>query len=253
MKNEKGITLIALIVTIIVLILITGAGITAGAKSLNDVRLKAFYTKLEIEQEGIEKIRNTDENYKDDNNNTVYLKNLGTEPTQAQKDLIEQITNSTSTGFRYFTKEQLQQQLQIYGVDLNLLINFDNNIIINPEGIKIGKDHYYMLENKKNIVNKEVNDRNIGTPDYEYDIYRHGSNSYRIVITPINIGDINQGTVKYRKVGLDYWNVAEGNEFIVNEIAQYQVQYIDANNNSITKTLEIIKDPIYQDIWIEEV
>lgn len=242
MKNESGITLITLIITIIVLILLTGAGISAGGKSLNDVKLKSFYTKLEIAQEGVNKIVNTNESYKDDYGNEFFLRNLGAEPTQEQKNFIEQTIGIPSTGFRYFTSNQLEKDLQIYGVNLNLLINFDDNTVINPEGIRIGRNYYYTLENKRYTVNKDVN-KNTGTPDFNYNAYSYGSNSYIIEIIPINIGDINLGVVRFRKEGIDYWNTADDNKCIVNNLGNYEIKYTDANNNSITKTIRIWKDP----------
>ena len=253
MKSERGITWIALIITIIVLILLTGAGISAGGKSLNDTKLKAFYTKLEIAQEGVTKIINTNEKYKDDEGNEVEVKNLGTEPTQGQKDFIESTIGVASTGFRYFTANQVEKDLQIYGVNMNLLINFDTNTIVNPEGIRIGRKYYYMLENKRYTVNKDT-DKNTGTPSFDYNAYHYGQKSYLIEIIPTNVGDINQGIVRYRKIGQDYWEIANENKFILDALGKVEVNYVDANDNSTTKILRIWLEPWDPEgVWIEEV
>lgn len=234
-SEEKGITLVALTMTIIILLILSTVAITMGTKQYGSIKLKGFYTKLEIAQEGIEKIARTNENYKDENGNTVYLKDLGNAVTVDQKSLIEFLGYNASN-FRSFTAQQVENDLGISGVELDLLIDFENRIVINPQGIEIDGKQYYQLENKKYAVSANE-DKNKGTVDFTYKAEKYGNNSYRISITPINIGDIKQGIVKYKKEDINYWTAAENNQFITDQLAKYEIMYEDANNNSVTKTL----------------
>lgn len=237
MKNKDGITLVALVLTVIVLTIMVSVGLRIGSNNIDEVRLKSFYTKLEVATEGIEKISNTNESYIDENNNTIYLKQQGVEPTVAQTELIESLGYS-STNFKYFTAEEVENDLQIHGVDLNLLIDFENKIVINPEGIEIDGVKYHTLENSKYSVQLNSN-KNVGTPNFTYTVENYGANKYKITITPVNVGDIKDGLVKYKKENANYWNIAKDNIIIINELARYNIKYVDANNNSITKTINI--------------
>lgn len=234
-SKEKGITLVALTMTIIILLILSTVSITMGTKQYGSIKLKGFYTKLEIAQEGIEKIARTNENYKDESGNTVYLKDLGTLPNAEQKSIIQNLGYNV-TNFKYFTAQQVQNDLGISGVELDLLVDFENKIVINPQGIEIDGKQYYQLENKKYAVTINEN-KNKGTVDFTYKAEKYGNNSYRISITPINIGDIKQGIVKYKKEGINYWTAAENNQFITDQLAKYEIMYEDANNNSVTKIL----------------
>ena len=99
----------------------------------------------------------------------------------------------------------------------------------------------YTLENKKYTI-EYSGTKNIGTVDFNYTISKYGNDYYKLIIEPINIGDINTGMVKYKKSDLNYWLVAENNEIIINQLTEYYIIYIDANNNSIQKKLSISLD-----------
>ena len=177
MKNEKGITLIVLVVTIILLLVITGVGVATSYSHLNSVKLKSFYTKLEMATEGIQI-------YKDDET----IKQQGAEPTEEQASLITSLGYNSSY-FRYFTAEQVNNVLEISGVDLNLLVDFTNNIVINPEGLEIDGVKYYKLENSKYSV--QLDKTKISGPiDFNYTVEKYGNTKYKINVIPVNIDKI---------------------------------------------------------------
>ncbi len=239
-NNNKGITLIALVVTIIILLILMTITVTAGSSQINKTKLNGFYTKLEIAQEAISKIENLNENYINESGETVYLKNLGATPTAEQINLIKSL-GYNSDNFSYYTAEQVEKELNILGVELNLLIDFENSIVINPEGIDINGEKYYTLESNKYKVSKNTN-KNTGAIDFTYQVEKYSSTSYIIKITPINVGDVINGTLQYKKADVDYWEVASNNEIIIKRIGQYDIKYTDNNQNTVTKRLEISVD-----------
>lgn len=238
--QNKGVTLVALMITIIVLLILTSVTIAVAYEEFNSLKLKDFFTKLEIAQSGVEKIVEINEQYKDENENIVYLKELGTLPTSDHILLIQSLGFS-SENFRYFTAEQVVTQLEIAGIDMDLLIDFENKKIINPKGIKIDGETYYMLINQQYSVNANE-DKNVAEVDFDYAVERYGAGSYKIKVTPINVGDIKEGIVKYKKSDLNYWIVANDNEIIVNELTSYDIIYVDTNNNSNKKTITLSLD-----------
>ena len=237
MKNEKGITLVALIITIIVLIILTGAGITAGINQMNSTQLKAFYTKLEIAEEAVEKIASTNEFYIDSSGNKIELIKLGTALTSEQISLLQSISaNYDASKFKYFTADEVESILNVSGVDLNLFINFEDKLVISADGTI-----YYTLESDKYKV--PYQNKTLGNVNFTCEVKKYSSDSYKIIVTPININNIENGIVKYRVANIeDYWKLAKNNEIIVNRLTTYDIMYTDANNNSITKSITIQND-----------
>lgn len=239
-NNQKGITLVTLIVTVSLLIIIVSVTINVSSNQVETTELKAFYSKMQIAQEGIEKIARTNENYKDSNGNIIYLKDLGDSLTIEQSTLITSLGYSTQ-GFSCFSAQKIKEILGIHGVDLNLLINFEECIIISEQGVQVDGITYYELEDQKYRV-KYSGTKNSGEVDFNYSVEKYSDKYYRIIIEPKNIGDISQGLVKYKETTLNYWKVADDNKIILEELGEYYIMYIDANNNSIQKKLTLDLD-----------
>lgn len=165
---------------------------------------------------------------------------LGKELTQEQKNLVTSLKYD-SNKFKYFTIEQLEKDLEIFGVEMDLLIDFQDNIIINPEGIEIKGKKYYSLENNKYKVNKNT-DKNVGEVDFDYEVVKYGTNSYKVRVIPINIGDISKGIVQYKKSTTEDWKLADDKEFIIKQLTKYDIKYTDANNNVVSKKISLRLD-----------
>lgn len=253
MKNEKGITLVALILTVVILLILAGVGATTGINQLNNIKLKSFYSKLEIAQEAVEKISSTNESYINSSGNKTYIRDSGAEPTEGQIEIIKtalNINNINGYNFKYFTAAEVESILNVSGVDMNLLIDFDKNIVISADGEEVDGKMYYVLKNKKYTV--EYQDKNTGNVDFTCTVKNYGQNSYKITVTPINVGNVKEGTVKYRYSDIDdYWKLAKNNEIIVNKLATYDIMYTDVNNNSVTKSIKIEKNE-YENVIIVE-
>lgn len=249
-KEEKGITLVALIITIVVMVIIAGISINTGTKSLDDTRLRGFYTKLEIVQKRVDDIAATNETYVDNSGNTVYLKEQGTgysSLSQTKQTTLKNIIQSEGTGlgliasnFRYFTSAQLESILDLSEIEYDVFIDFDSRVIIAEDGITLNGNSYHILKNTTYFAQQDVN-KNVGTIDsLSYSATIYGSNSYKIIVTPSNtIGDLKGGTLKYKKTTSKYWKTTTDLEMIVNELTDYNIIYQDVNNNSLAKTINI--------------
>lgn len=98
-----------------------------------------------------------------------------------------------------------------------------------------------MLESQKYTIDQNT-DKNKGDVDFKYKVENYGANKYRIKITPVNVGDVKDGIVKYKKSNVDYWTAAKDNQIIVNQVTVYDIIYIDANNNSKQKQIKLSVD-----------
>ena len=253
MKEEKGITLVALVITIVVMLILAGISINYGTKSFDKTRLQGFYTQLEIVQKRVDDISTTNESYIDSDGNTIYLKqqgtayeNFGATRQETLKNIISYEggdLNLTASNFRYFTSEQLNSILDLSEIDYNVFIDFDNRIVIAENGITANGVNYYILKNSVYYAEQNAN-KNIGTIDsLSYEIVEYGDN-YKITVTPSNsIGDLKiEGTLKYKKTTSKYWETSTNLEMIINGPADYNIVYKDINNNSLSKTITVSVD-----------
>lgn len=241
MNNEKGITLVALIITVVVLLIIASVSIDVGTASLHNTRLQGFYTKLEIIQKRVDDVATTNESYVNDAGNVIYIKQQGADLTDAQKSFVQNILLEKSINvpvdeFRYFTIADLESILDLAQLDCNVYIHFDSRTVIAEEGIEIGDNTYYMLEN--NIYFSKYNSAKLPILNEEepfsYSITEYGTEKYKVTVTPnYNIENYNPISLelKYKKSTSKYWETSNNFEMIINGPGDYNITYIDENNS----------------------
>lgn len=249
MKQEKGITLVALILTVVLLLIFASVSIETGSQSIENTRLEGFYMQLEIIQKRIDDIAATNESYVDSTGNIVYLKEQGNDLNEEQISSLEKILSTenitvSTSNFRYFTIQDLENELDLTEMEYNVYIDFNDRIVVASDGITIGDEIYYVLENKTYFVEEDTT-KNTGTIEaLNYTIMKYNQDLYKVVITPSNIiGDLDgTGYVKYKKTSTKYWETSNNNEIILEILIEYNVIYIDSNDNKIEKTIKIEED-----------
>lgn len=249
-SDNKGITLVALIVIISVMIIIASVSISTGLDSLNSTMLEGFYTQLELVQKRIDDIATTDETYIDAKGNTIKLKQTGEELTSEQKQSLnniliaedfsdEEVANMIDN-FKYFTIQDVENILDVKQIDYNLFINFENRIVVAENGIKIENDVYYMLNNAKKFI-VQYEDKNVGTIESLIygDPVKYGTDIYKVTIKPGNtVGDLSEkGYIRYKKASTKYWETTNENYIIMELDMSYNIIFTDLNKNSIERTI----------------
>ena len=253
-RNNSGITLIALIITIVIMLIIAGVSINIGTNSLNSTRLNGFYMQLEIVQKRVDDIAATNESYVDANGEIKYLKESGNVLTGVQKSNLEVILSAEGfsndkisqiiDNFRYFTVAELENVLGIREVKYNMFIDFKDRIVVAEQGITLDGKTYYTLEDTTYFV--EHIDKNAGEEgkieklNYSVPI-EYGEEKYKISITQEKpIGDLDgTGTIKYKKTTSKYWETTIDTEIIVEFDTKYNIKFIDLNNNSIERVIKV--------------
>lgn len=248
MKDEKGITLAVLVIMVVVMIIIASIALYSGTEALDGTLLNEFYTQLEIVQERVDDVSATDESYIDENNNVIYIKNAGQNLTTTQKSNLQNILVSQEISieniddYRYFTIQNIKDILDLDEIDYNLFINFEDRVIIAEEGITIGNNTYYMLEDTKYFVknNLSKNEGQINSLTYGIPT-QYINNTYKVNISPGNtVGDLEKdGYIKYKKTTTKYWEITTNTEIVLEFDTEYNIKFIDFNNNSIEKIIKI--------------
>lgn len=247
--NNKGITLISLIITIVIMLIIVSISANIGTESLEATRLNGFYMQLETVQKRVDDIAITNEKYVNSEGNTIEIKeHEDFKLTESEKtalantgiNLEEIKTGLTADDFRYFTVEELDTVLDLMEMDYNVFIHFDTRTVIAENGITINGEQYYMLKS------------NIYFPEYEkkeaeiklsYEGYLYGTESYKIIVIPEKVGYLEtNGMLMYKKTTTKYWEIADGLEIIVNELTIYDIQYKDRNNTIVSKKIKLELD-----------
>lgn len=149
MKNknsQKGITIIALVITVIMLLILASVATYTGIESYDKAEQIKFVSQMKLIQTKV------DEKVQEDGFNPDSID--GAKLTDEQKQIV--ITAATNNGeisspsdedyeiyIKYLTKEQLSTQLSLDNIDEGIIINFKTREVISTVGFEYGGTIYY--------------------------------------------------------------------------------------------------------------
>lgn len=157
LKNNRGITLIALIVTIIVLIILASIGTNSGLDTIKSSRYYEAISEIKVIQAKVNEIY---EENKVAEETGITQKEYGIpigssgKTAQASKAYIE-VSNSNLTGenignaadYRYFSVDYIKNTLDIDGVKYDFMVNLKTRTVILLDGFeKDGKTYYALCQ-----------------------------------------------------------------------------------------------------------
>ena len=236
--NNKGITLTALVITVMILLILTSVTVFTGKSSIDETKKTAFQTELKIAQNKVntiyEKIQLGDTSY--DN----IGKDISNVEVQQQEKIKTALELSNLDGFKYFDQEELQK-IGIDNVKQQMLINFNNRKVISVKGLKIGNTIIYTQEQLVDgTYNTEYENKNTIMPEFNLSKQIFGLTG-KITVTDIQyFQNVGKGTIKYKLKDSLYWNECIGNTFETDVSGTYEVKVIDAANNETKKEIELI-------------
>lgn len=144
MKNNKGITLIILLCTVIVLLIITGLVLYNGMETYKRSIVVKFETYMKVIQKKVDLM--IEENYD--------IATLGSELTQSQRNTLQEIIDNDTSNYiqtddvtnnkiRYFSSSGINDIFDIPDVNDDIAVNFSNREVISLNGVeKDGVMHY---------------------------------------------------------------------------------------------------------------
>lgn len=155
LKNNKGITLTSLVVTVIVLLILASVGITSGKSTYKYIKfnnakaqfqtmqshVNAWYERLKTNSDILNYGRDVDEA------DTTKLTKMGTD-----------LSISDFSEYKYFSSEYIKNDLDIDGISNDFLINISDRTILLFGGIEYQGETYYTAEKFgiNNVEYKEV-------------------------------------------------------------------------------------------------
>lgn len=192
--NEKGITIISLVITIIVVLILTGVTINMGTGSVDNSKIVNFLSYMQTIQGKVDFISEHED-----------YSNYGQDLTGNQINTLNSIlsngyeiyvTTTSSSSLKYFNKELLASDFNIENVNDEIVIDFTTREVISLNGISYKDKMYYsqyFLPGGQKIKQNEVIERNLSIGDIVATI--DGLNA---TIALKNIG-ITNGTISYGK------------------------------------------------------
>ena len=147
MKSNKGITLILVIMTVVLLTIIMGLIIRNGVDTWESSKIIKFKTNIQIIQKKVDFVLEQGKNYT----------TLGEALTEEQKTKLQTIIDNDAThhyietnnvedaNLRYFSEEKLKEDFKIEGVQDEFIINFLNREVISLNGIEKDHEIHYVI------------------------------------------------------------------------------------------------------------
>lgn len=148
LKNENGITLVSLVIMVIVIAILATVATYTGVSTYRNIQKTAMIKRLETVEEKVESIRKraeVDSELKSKIDNDL----LGNDLNNDHKNIISGSTDH----YRYFSNENLEQQLNIKDIEGSYLINLkDGGTVYSVEGIFLGSgnEKAYSISEIKN-------------------------------------------------------------------------------------------------------
>lgn len=259
--NSKGVTLIALIVTVVVLIILASITIYSGAQTVKSSKFTAFSVELKIMQTQV-----NDWYQKYTTNGTVGDKTgediltLGTDISTVQEQADKVFTAEESgitdkSGYRYFSSDLLKQ-LGVEGVTEDFFINIAKRSVVDYEGFEYDGKTYYTVDSLPDGFYNVDYEGNSGELDFDINYQQMNDGKYKVTISNINYaGNINKWYVQYRKSDSETWNNTEDLYFTVDAAGKYFVRIYNGDISGektfkiepIVTTLEKIKGDYFED------
>ena len=245
LRNEKGITIIALAVIIAVIIIISGAAIYKGVESYREAEKLTFGAELEMIQK---KVNETYEKF--NMTNGVVLDNLPgqkiSELSSETKNKIELLGIGDLSHCRYFNKDTLED-IGVTGIKREIIVDWATRNVFDIKGITIGGIRYHKKGELTGWSNNvEYINKNTEAPEFNLEKIKLEPYKNKIKVKDVEYkGNAKAGNIYYKHKNDNTWKTLTGNEIVNNEVIVldagiYQFKIIDsAGNSTEIKEIEI--------------
>lgn len=145
-ENGKGITLVSLVITIVVLLILASIATYTGIEVIKSSRLTTFTTEMKIMQTQVNKL------YQEMKDGDTTIKELGKEISKIDQTQVNNVFKAVGIisieereKYRYFDQDIIKN-LNIEGISGTFLVNIEKRSVISYEGFQDGDEIYYTLE-----------------------------------------------------------------------------------------------------------
>ena len=146
MKNEKGVTMVSLVVTIILMVILASVTTYSGIESYKDMKKENYIAQLKVIQEKVNLIAEEYQNWEGKSSDTNINNYLGTgveghsglgfsKITDGETTLIKLIEEASDSkeNYYYFSTDNIKDQLGLKGFEksgMSVAVNFGTRNVI---------------------------------------------------------------------------------------------------------------------------
>ena len=232
LTNEKGVTLQALIITIVLLLILTSIGATAGTSALEYSKYSKLKTELQLLQTKVNELNENNDSSKGQDLNNAQKEILEKEEVKSiiykgKEDKKDEVKN----GFKFFSVSEIKSDFDLSGIERSYLINVDYRYVVSCEGFKYKNVTYYMIDQMDDgMYNVEYHNKN-KNPDKSEQAYevttKAEGDECKIVVTITNYGGyVNNWQVKYKLNTEEEWQISNNLEFVVEKSGTYNIKVV---------------------------
>ncbi len=247
-NREKGITLMALVITIVIIIIIAGVSISAGIDSIESANFMKFQSELTMVQTKINEIT---AQYQKENKsigwtltneergilNKEEVNTILTKKAEDKGISVEELKN----GFSLCSKEYIAEELGLENLTRNYLVNLKNAIVVALEKCKFEGTDYYMLEQIESSIYNVTYNSQI-TPEGTFTATsKQIVNGYQISITTNHDKYVSKWEVRYKLKIEKEWKRTENLTFNVETPGTYEIQVFHGDEVDLGTQTLIIK------------
>lgn len=146
MKNNRGITLVVLIVTIVILALVAGFIVSSVETTYEDSSIIQFSSYMQMIQKKVDLYveEGTDIETLGKPLSVIAKNNLQTIIDSDTKNVIE-TTDVNGSKLRYFSSNDISEDFGINGIVDEIIVNFENREVISLNGVEKDEEMYYVI------------------------------------------------------------------------------------------------------------
>lgn len=202
-KDNKGITLVSLIITIIIMSILVSVATYSGIDTYRNAKITNFVAQMQLIQTKVDELV--------DSKTVEEINNMGLQEitTNEQKNAInmaynnQEITSNTITDYKLITTDNIVNLFEIEDIENDIMVNFKTREVVSVKGIEYeGTTYYtqYKLPNGQAIIqNTTKTDRNL-----VFNIEQPRIDGLNATITIKDI-EITNGTLRYKEENDNYW------------------------------------------------
>lgn len=241
--KENGITLVALVTMIILLLILASIGYTVGNSTIENTKFTQFKNELKVMQSKVNELNQ--ENKTD----------IGQELTDNQKSILnkqeisdiiyngrtEEEKTKIQNGFRYVSQNYISTEFNLDSIKRDYLINVEYSYVIFPDGLKYEGTKYYMIDQiEGEVYNVRYNDKNEKSGSFEVTATK-ANNKYKVQISNIQYnGYVDKWQVKYKLEGNSYWETSDSLTFYLKDEGTYTINVVHGDEIDLgTQTVTI--------------
>ncbi|MFR0922893.1 MAG: hypothetical protein ACLSG7_07280 [Clostridia bacterium] len=241
--NEKGITIITLVITIIILLILASIGVNSGKGTIELAKYDKLRNELTIIQTKVNDL------------NQENKTEIGQKISTAQKSIlnIDTVSNiiysgrteaekaEIENGFRYCSSNYIEKQFELDGIERDYLINVEYRYVVSCEGLEYKGTVYYMIDQMESgLYNVAYHNKNSNIGSFDVSAEKVGE-KYKISVSNIqHEGYVSNWQVKYKLSTEENWKTSNKLEFEVEKAGTYIVKVVHGNEIDLgEKTLYV--------------